>query len=434
MLWPVWRLWNAKCRPAPAKRIPSKVPVVIAALACGAHHADFPDRMWGLVALDSNLYVIGDHWYREPSAPHAERGGVLTANGIRWLSTDLPPRYQGDTGPFQLLPAEVLAYQPKSGKVLVSPIDPSISFRIRSPDAIEESRDGGHTWRVVFDLNDRGRLIERQTCGYGEDGAQCRASVTDIAFFPDGTGALAVTLNLPTVAIRSPAGVWSLVGDDSDSAPQLATFEPFAIVPETSAALVATLLIVLLLRNRMTGRWAQPLRQDRPLLLFLVLIAPSVLLMFGWWLMVLETGYSPAAVVRTLTTSAVVVLCLVHGSKQVYGSGLIRFWDLVLMVLSAGIAFCATTFEPWLSLVAIAAIGLATYVVGWRAARVRYEDYRPVAVVGRAALLLPMAGFLPFLLWSGGIVPRYWMAAALAASAMVFIAQEAWRDTTPSET
>lgn len=178
--------WAIVRRPRPlatgSGRLPALMFGLVAIGAATASSTPGSDLRTRVVVEDDRVYAVSE----AGSAPRISRD-----DGVTWGLA------RGEA------PAEPVTGQPTTELCLDT--EPSVCVRLPDPSTIEESGDGGRTWRSVWRVSgSTNQWLTFDTHGY--DGGGEQIALTDIAQTGDGAVLVAATVIDPIR--RSPAGEW----------------------------------------------------------------------------------------------------------------------------------------------------------------------------------------------------------------------------------
>ncbi|MFQ5341335.1 MAG: hypothetical protein ACE5F6_07285 [Anaerolineae bacterium] len=376
-LWPAWRLWCAEVardnRDVPLRA--SLIVVVLAALAGVATSPPYQEIVVRLVVMDNQIYALTKYGPASRLEDSAEwRLYKSSDDGRTWSQvTPIPEAFTDEMA--RLRDDEVIAKQPGNPQVL---------YRINAEERVEYSEDGGNTWRTVWEIPAGRRLFMQRYRSAGLlPGPPIVMGPYDLAFTPDGSGTLVVAMGTEGVLVRDPPGVWSRHVVGMAGPTPFSTLYPsqwlfLLIFPEGLALAILTALVALMLS--MAG-WTPILRAVRRA----------------------QGGRKAMWVLRpAIAAFAVLVILAVGGyivsSVSATDGDVLAF--LVILFLLLPVVFLFVLAYTWSRV-----IGVAGDEVSARHAR---------AGCMWTTLGLLVAGGLPFVLWTAGIIP--WYAVALAGA------------------
>ena len=350
-----WWTWTrARERQLPRGFVARLVLVPFALLGVVATSAPQYPRVDVVADWDGTLVLARDTYY------HSETPTWLTSHdaGRTWSDLDAG----GLPGPAGALPGR--------GEDCVN-TDPFVCYRVVPGRlAVEESADGGQTWRLSWEVGDEARRILAADAYPDVTDLDRYLSSRAVVVWPDGGGHTVLVANgRDGYARRDADGTWQRI-----------SFEPY------SDALVVRSGEVPVERTA-AARFA-----DLP--------AVFVACVFAGTLVVLVAGYVAAARSRRRLLLLPGVLVTATGALLALPAG-IPDYDFAVFAAAGSIAFMAVGWALGLGLVTLAG------VVTWRRALT-------TAALSATVTLLCAAAFVA---WGAGVLAPLWLATAVAVAA-----------------
>ncbi|MCC7361577.1 MAG: hypothetical protein IT317_18980 [Anaerolineales bacterium] len=242
VLWPAWGLWRRVGRPELERLAARSLPfgwkggaaLILAAVATIATSPCAPPvKVMRVTEVDGTLYALLTDAYGSNALAESSDGGRNWAQ-VAELPGAVATRFQ-----------EAIVYP----RVACSPEDPRHCFRVAATEQVEESRDGGSTWGVAWQVPaGRRAFMERWLSQPLSCGADVRMEMGpyDLAFFREPAGTtLAVAMGGQGVLVRTAAGEWERLAVLQASPVPFSGGGIFVLLPEVVWSLVASLLVVL---------------------------------------------------------------------------------------------------------------------------------------------------------------------------------------------
>jgi len=384
-----WAIWQRSEKPAPASH-----GWVILALGALATVANMPPPCGGIDCLqisDSGTITAGFH---EGGTTYVSKDGGLTwATSRRWERDSEETRgcsFGGDVYYDSLVPWEIS-----------DPADPDIVYRFVPEEMIQRSVDGGQTWTTDIDV----RLSEAQREYYItiEDRSCFQPGPLD-AVIHSPSGNIVIAMGYQGILTRTPDGEWHWIAFNAADE----RFPGYHYVDPQHINFVLSLLAY--------EKW-----------LALVLIG-----------LVIATLSLMVPVSRPARIFKIVCTCIVWGIWAYPTIRILAAWGAE--------AFLSTyvDIDPNLRFMQIAALLTLPFsatgsilfgILGLKNIDKHFSRIPTSAWV--SSLAAPILYFMPYMLWSQGIIPRYWMAASLALiliAATVYRGWQSLRQVAPAET
>lgn len=383
MLWPAWQLWR-QAPPAAGPRAERPgwaglfvlAAASLASLATSCPPAPYIDR---LAVVEGVLYTE----YRY----HDEHYAASPDAGRTWATVDDVP-----------MEFTRALNEPRPEVALAcDPADEQHCFRLSNArDAVEESLDGGQTWRAVWQVppgrrDFMGRYEDRLPIQMCPDD-YFSAVANDLIVLNPGQPTLVVAMGFDGVLVHTPASPWQRVAVLEARPTPFAAGEPWLAVQTTHWEFVLWALGGLVAALGLSAwSWRKqlvaPAPGERPRWRGVAALAwPLALLLAAVWLLAL----------------------LILGPRVAFETPVER-----LVALSLSLLF---TLGP-LTLIVLLLLAWGLAALWGRVIRQASEPAQ-ARRAARACLWLSLAvfaaGYLPFALWATGVLPLYAAAWALA--------------------
>lgn len=194
VLLPAWRLWNQPMTLKPDTR--AWFMLGVASLAALATSPAPYDRVERVLGDDSIIYarLTYDPRYKQTRTLSSQDGGRT------WQETRNAP--------------SALAENVTLPRVVCEAIQPNVCYRIAQKEQVEESRDGGKTWRVAWSIPPGRREFMERVRGNGSQAIDM--GPYDLALIgppgANGLSTLVVAMGDQGILVRTPEGVWNRSG------------------------------------------------------------------------------------------------------------------------------------------------------------------------------------------------------------------------------
>lgn len=395
VLLPAWRLWNRAKVERPTRL--SWIALGVASLATMATSPCPPtgrlDRIFYtdgvLYAHFSTSYVGSPSWWWGDN-----QYGISQDGGRTWKGTFDPisQKYQDVPG---------LVKNPVSLPIVECYKDtPTTCYRIVAQDKVEESDDGGHTWRIAWQIPQGRRYYMQRIAEYG----RCRRIVDpgpyDLILPESGEYTVIVAMGTEGLLVRNREGNWQQVGGFWMQVPLRFYAQNLdealrAVEREIDVATLMALFVLLILalhsaqilKNVLLQKQPSALHCALPLLIIFVLAC----VVFGIWYV---------------------------GRFSVIGSPSVIFISILFQLRAAG--FFALI--PIVGLIVLLVAFLATWQSIARSAAFPHRIWQTAGLTVVTAFAIAAFIIGAFILWAFGVIAEYVIAVflALLVSALLF--------------
>ena len=335
-----------------------------------------------------------------PCPPSGLIRRIIAADGLVYVRAIIPEAYtpildsySEDGGQsWQFVPqvpvniAQELEQEVRLPKIVCDPMDMQYCYRITGQEQVEESVDGGGSWRIGWSLPEERRSYMERVVYCGKP---IQPGPYDLALIKqDGMRALIVALGSEGVLVHTAAGVWErytvVPGYGIGPTPYVAeniSAALSALPAESVIWLLVGLFTLLYLWRRNMNVMLEAMKTQ---------LGPersaSWATRRGGWLLV-----------------AVISLCLLGYAMLSFNAGAFMMIDTTLEFLLAGLVIVFL---------------LLSFILSWkRVADIVHQPRQAWLAAGISILtaiaIFPLA-WLPFLLWAFGMISRYEFALALS--------------------
>ena len=367
-LLPAWRLWN---------RVEPRQPSPLA---------------WGVLSLATLATIATSGPAIVPVMRVASADGIVSAE---LQGNTFAQSIDGGKTWFGVKSVADVTFQDKTQPVvLCDPTRASLCFRIAQKNQVDESNDGGKTWRVGWQIpSGREEYVRRIKCSAGACGTAAAWGPFDLCFLDqNGANTLIVAMGIEGVLVRTPDGNWQRYGV------LYANPTPFQSTDVWNAFVVMS---------------SEAVDQFYISVIFVLILSIG-----GWLLLLVRMGGAPASGRRRwamrpiLLALAIAVLgCSLYAIGVLMQLG-IRFYPIPIMdVITVGVALDLVVgyVMTWMRLATLAAQPKKVWLTG--------------CGVFAAFFIFPL-GVLPFILWALGVLANYddaqWMSTLLTWIPLVF--------------
>jgi hypothetical protein len=307
VLLPAWRLWNQPATLKPDAR--AWLMLSVASLAALATSPAPYDRVERVMGENQVIYARLVH----DSISYKQTRTVLSQDGGRtWQETRNAP--------------STLAENVTLPRIVCESTQPNTCYRIAQKEQVEESRDGGKTWRVAWSIPFGRREYMERVRGGGFRAIDM--GPYDLALMgPLGTNGLStliVAMGDQGILVRTPEGVWERYGVWAATpipfAAQLGLFSiielPLRLSGEMTMCMIAGVfalffvLLTLSLANRFIGRASAGVTLRS--IAFAFAVVPAAFTPFALWALGVIAEYNLALLCAPFIVVGLTVLGIVQ--------------------------------------------------------------------------------------------------------------------------